>query len=111
MAANNDDVFSTLIRKLGRLAELDAADVQAIRELPFQIKSHDANDFLVSEGDQIVISGRHGEAGEELAHFVLRTTRIADGTCRFGGRPYEAGYIPGSGMTSMISIHAPGICR
>ena len=63
------------------------------------------------EGDQIVISGRHGEAGEELAHFVLRTTRIADGTCRFGGRPYEAGYIPGSGMTSMISIHAPGICR
>ena len=58
-----------------------------------------------------VISGRHGEAGEELAHFVLRTTRIADGTCRFGGRPYEAGYIPGSGMTSMISIHAPGICR
>jgi len=63
------------------------------------------------EGDQIVISGRHGEAGEELANFVLRTTRIADGTCRFGGRPYEAGYIPGSGMTSMISIHAPGICR
>ena len=63
------------------------------------------------EGDQIVISGRHGEAGEELAHFVLRTTRIADGTCRFGGRPYEPGYIPGSGMTSMISIHAPGICR
>jgi len=58
-----------------------------------------------------VHEGRHGEAGEELAHFVLRTTRIADGTCRFGGRPYEAGYIPGSGMTSMISIHAPGICR
>ena len=25
--------------------------------------------------------------------------------------PNEAGYIPGSGMTSMISIHAPGICR
>jgi CRP-like cAMP-binding protein len=72
MAANNDDVFSTLIRKLSRLARLDEADKEAIRALPCQVKSHDANDFLVSEGEQVVkccllLEGyacRHKEAGD-----------------------------------------------
>ena len=51
MTANDNDAFAQVIRKLDRLARLDQADRDAIRALPFQIKSASANHYLVREGD------------------------------------------------------------
>lgn len=72
MAANYDDVFGAMIRKLARLAALDAGDAAAIGALPFRVKFHTAGEYLVSEGDRVVhccllLEGhacRHKQAGD-----------------------------------------------
>jgi CRP-like cAMP-binding protein len=51
MTSNDNDAFTRLIRKLDRLAELDDADRDAIRALPFKLKSAPAHHYLVREGD------------------------------------------------------------
>ena len=51
MTANDNDAFAQVIRKLDRLARLDQADRDAIRALPFKIKSAPSNHYLVREGD------------------------------------------------------------
>ena len=51
MATNENDPFSRVIRKLGQLASLTQADHDAIRSLPFKMKTAPPNHFLVREGD------------------------------------------------------------
>jgi CRP-like cAMP-binding protein len=51
MSANDNDAFAQLIRKLDRLAPLAQADRDAIRSLPFKVKSAPAEHLLVREGD------------------------------------------------------------
>jgi CRP-like cAMP-binding protein len=47
----NDDVFSRMIRKLGRLAPLDQSDLDAIRSLPIRVRTTSAHEYLVREGN------------------------------------------------------------
>lgn len=51
MTANDNDAFSRVIRKLEQLAHLEQADRDAIRSLPFTIKTAPSNHYLVREGD------------------------------------------------------------
>lgn len=52
MSANDNDAFTQVIRKLERLARLDQADRDAIRALPFQIRTAPAHHYLVREGEE-----------------------------------------------------------
>ena len=51
MTANDNDVFARVIGKLERLGPLHQADRDAIRALPFNMKTAPPNQFLVREGD------------------------------------------------------------
>jgi CRP-like cAMP-binding protein len=51
MTANDNDVFARVIGKLERLGHLNQADRDAIRTLPFSMKTAPPNHFLVREGD------------------------------------------------------------
>ena len=53
MIANDNDAFARLIRKLDRLAKLQPGDHDAIRSLPFKVKTAPANGYLVREGDAV----------------------------------------------------------
>lgn len=50
MTANDNDAFTRVIHKLERLAPLEQADRDAIRALPFRIKTAPPNHYLVKEG-------------------------------------------------------------
>lgn len=52
MTSNDNDALAEVISKLSRLAPLDETDLDAIRSLPFRIKSAPAHHFLVREGDE-----------------------------------------------------------
>lgn len=51
MTANDNDAFGQVIRKLARLASLEQADRDAVRSLPFKMKTAPPNHNLVREGD------------------------------------------------------------
>lgn len=53
MTANDNEVFTRLIRKLDRLAPLEAADREAIRALPFKTKTVPPHGYLVREGERV----------------------------------------------------------
>jgi CRP-like cAMP-binding protein len=53
MTSNDNDAFTKVIDKLERLATLDDADREAIRGLPFRVKSARANHYLVRDGDEV----------------------------------------------------------
>jgi CRP-like cAMP-binding protein len=82
MAADDEDIFERAIHKLGRLAELDEADRQAVRNLDVRIATIPANDLLVVDGDTpahccLLIDGyacRHKETsggGRQILSFHL----------------------------------------
>jgi CRP-like cAMP-binding protein len=73
MAANDDDPFGLLIRKLERLAALDEDDRQAIRALPFKLRTSPANRYLVREGDDT------SECCLLLAGYACRHKLTSDG--------------------------------
>ena len=50
MAADSEDIFGRVIRKLTRLAHLDESDRQAIQALRTRIELHPANSVLVRSG-------------------------------------------------------------
>jgi CRP-like cAMP-binding protein len=51
MTANENDVFSEVIRKLESLGPLQSADKDAIRSMPFVVKNAPPDTHLVREGD------------------------------------------------------------
>jgi CRP-like cAMP-binding protein len=53
VSATDDEIFDRLIRKLSRLATLDEADRDAIRALPFKLRTVGANQMLVREGERV----------------------------------------------------------
>lgn len=78
MSANDDEIFDRLIRKLARLATLDQADRDAIRNLPFKLRTVAANRVLVREGERVttcavLVSGytyRHKTTSEGARQIV-----------------------------------------
>ena len=50
MNFNDNDPFGSLLQKLGRLAELDQNDREAIRRLPFRMAHAHSRELLVREG-------------------------------------------------------------
>lgn len=78
MSAIDDEIFDRLIRKLSRLATLDEADREAIRALPFKLRTVGANQMLVREGERVttcavLVSGytcRHKTTSEGARQIV-----------------------------------------
>jgi CRP-like cAMP-binding protein len=52
MPANDDDRFSAVIRKLDKLAHLEAQDREEIAALPFAFKTASPHTYLVREGSE-----------------------------------------------------------
>jgi CRP-like cAMP-binding protein len=50
MLANDNDAIDQVLRKLGRLANLEQADREAIRSLPLRVETVPPDHFLVREG-------------------------------------------------------------
>lgn len=73
MTPTDEDAFGSLIRKLSRLARLNDADRQTIRELPFRTETVSANTHLVREGDRII------ECCLLLSGYAFRYKVAADG--------------------------------
>lgn len=80
MAADDDDAFGPLFRKLQRLAQIDEADRQAIRDLPFIVRDVRPGEYLVREGERptsccVMLAGyacRHkttGGGGRQIVSF------------------------------------------
>jgi len=71
MSRNSDHPLDLMVRKLGLWSELDAADTEEIRCLPYQLRHLDAGQYLVWDGDRpqncaLLLSGfayRHKHAG------------------------------------------------
>ena len=53
MAADEGSPFATILRKLGRLADLNEEDRQAIAALPFIVSHVAAGRYMVREGDTV----------------------------------------------------------
>jgi CRP-like cAMP-binding protein len=71
MSRNSDHPLDPMVRKLGLWTELDTADTEEIRSLPYQVRHLDAGQYLVWDGDKpqncaLLLSGfayRHKHAG------------------------------------------------
>ena len=78
MAADSEDIFGRVVRKLGRLARLDDTDRQAIQALPARIETHHAGSVLAKDGSRathctLLIDGfacRHKETREGQRQIV-----------------------------------------
>ncbi len=84
MAANDIDPLALLIRKLDRLRTLDASCQDAIRSLPFVIKTVPAHHHLVREGSRV------RECCVLLDGYACRHKMAAN-----GGRQIVSFHIPG----------------
>ena len=84
MQANDDDPFGLMIRKLDRLATLDASDSEAIRALPFTVKAVPAHQYLVRDG------GKATECWVLLDGYACRHKLAAN-----GGRQIVSFHVPG----------------
>ena len=84
MTANDNDAFTQVIRKLDRLAKLDQADHDAIRALPFTVKTAPAHHYLVREGDTAA-----------SCCVLLRGYACRHKTTSSGGRQIVSFHIPG----------------
>lgn len=82
MAADSEDIFGRVVRKLARLAQLDESDRHAIQALRFKLETHPANSVLVRDGARathctLLIDGfacRHKETssgGRQILSFHL----------------------------------------
>jgi len=74
MAADSEDIFGRVIRKLERLAHLDEADRQAIQALPARIETHPAHSVVVGDG------ARATHCTLLIGGFACRHKEMRDGT-------------------------------
>ncbi|HWI85327.1 MAG TPA: Crp/Fnr family transcriptional regulator [Sphingomonas sp.] len=84
MASNSNDIFGTMIRKLGRLSCFDDSDRAAIRALPYQVRPAPAGTDIVREGEP-----------------TTQCTLLLDG---FACRHKETS----NGRRQIVSFHIPG---
>lgn len=84
MTANDNDAFSQVIRKLERLAPLNQADRDAIRSLPFRMKTAPPNAYLVREGEVVT------ECSVLLTGYACRHKASSN-----GGRQIVSFHMPG----------------
>lgn len=84
MTANDNDAFSLVIRKLDRFASLDQADRDAIRALPFKLKTAPPNHMLVTEGEESTV-----------CCVLLKGFACRHKTTSGGGRQIVSFHVPG----------------
>jgi CRP-like cAMP-binding protein len=74
MAADSEDIFGRVIRKLERLAHLEETDRQAIQALPARIETHPAHSVVVKDG------ARATHCTLLIGGFACRHKEMRDGT-------------------------------
>lgn len=84
MAADSEDIFGRVIRKLARLAHLDESDRQAIQALRTRIEAHPANSVLVKDG-----------AGAKYCSFLIGGFACRHKETSNGGRQILSFHLPG----------------